>query len=198
MADYITQVTLHTASGITADYVTNTWAFESSVSTLAGLHSDLFHEYDLIHTLLSSTIAQVGHEISSYDRADPIPRAPVLTTFHSFATATGSTSLPTEVALCLSFQGSKVSGVPQARRRGRVYIGPLYQAASDTAGRPTSGVRTSLAAMGAHVKAFAANGYWQVWSTVNNSPTLVVDGWIDNSFDTQRRRGVEATARTTF
>ena len=37
-----------------------------------------------------------------------------------------------------------------------------------------------------------------VWSVANNDLVLANDGWVDNSWDTQRRRGLDTTARTTW
>lgn len=39
---------------------------------------------------------------------------------------------------------------------------------------------------------------WRIWSPTNNNSVLIDNGWVDNAWDTQRRRGVEATARTIF
>jgi len=44
----------------------------------------------------------------------------------------------------------------------------------------------------------AADWTWVVYSTVDNAMYPVDNGWVDNSWDTQRRRGVKPTARYTF
>lgn len=101
--------------------------------------------------------------------------------------------------MVLSFQADKVSGLPQARRRGRVYFGPLGGAA-EASGRPGTTLLSAVVAFGAALlsESNLADWTWVVYSTVNNGGAPVTNGWVDNSFDTQRRRGLEWTARTTF
>jgi len=104
----------------------------------------------------------------------------------------------------LSFQGERTSGQSQARRRGRVYLGPFGSSAGDTtSGRPSSGLRggiiTAAAAFGVQSQA-AIEWVWGVISTAGPSMSFseVKDGWVDDAWDTQRRRGEGATLRTTF
>lgn len=128
--------------------------------------------------------------------------------------------LPSEVALCLSYHGD-LTGLqeeapdgpdlgtkvdrPKARRRGRLYYGPFSVNALSAvqAGRPITGLRDCLIGIGDHL----LNGDWRppgaiidwvVWSTVNQDDTPVVGGWVDNAFDTQRRRGISPTIRDLF
>jgi hypothetical protein len=99
--------------------------------------------------------------------------------------------------MCVSFHGEYVSGEPQARRRGRVYV-PWMQASSNVDGRPESTFVTLLAASFAefHAAAIAsANVNWVVWSPTDSAAYPVEAGWIDDAWDTQRRRGVSATYR---
>jgi hypothetical protein len=37
-----------------------------------------------------------------------------------------------------------------------------------------------------------------VWSPSNGDAVPVTDGWVDNAWDTQRRRGIDRTARSTW
>jgi hypothetical protein len=39
---------------------------------------------------------------------------------------------------------------------------------------------------------------WAVYSTVNATGVEVTNGWVENAWDTQRRRGRIATVRTVF
>ena len=39
---------------------------------------------------------------------------------------------------------------------------------------------------------------WVLWSRANNAMFNVVGGWVDNAFDTIRKRGNAPTARTTW
>lgn len=99
-----------------------------------------------------------------------------------------------------SFQGARTSGSVQARRRGRIYIGPLKTTTS-TNGRPNSTAITTLAtassALGIDLNA-VADTTWCVWSPTSGTAVPITDGWVDNAFDTQRRRGWDPTSRTTY
>jgi hypothetical protein len=48
----------------------------------------------------------------------------------------------------------------------------------------------------AAVNALAGNNDWCVWSVADQIAVPVANGWIDNAFDVQRRRGVDYTSRT--
>lgn len=195
--------TLWMDSGLPEDYAVNTWHLTTpDGSELAGavaFQSALTTFFTSIDNYLSAELEGTV-AFKAYDMSDPTPRVPILI---DGAALTPSTSrLPSEVALCMSFQSSRVSGTSQARRRGRVYIGPLGSPAIDTAtGRPAGAFRTDLANAGSAMIAAsdASTAYqWVVYSTVDDATHNVVTGWVDNAFDTQRRRGVAPTIRTTF
>lgn len=80
-------------------------------------------------------------------------------------------------------------------------MGPLDASVLDTNGRPSSGLITNLVANGQELlnESDAAAGWtWMVHSSVTGDNFAVVDGWVDDEFDTQRRRGRLPTLRTTF
>jgi hypothetical protein len=141
--------------------------------------------------------------IKVYDMGDPVPRQP-LTVFPmvTFPVAPAQTGFPDEVALVLSFQGAKVSGVPQARRRNRVYFGPVTTASAvvtSNENRPSAGIIDDLIKAADEKLAIATLGVeWIVRSETTGVVTPVTDGWVDNSWDTQRRRGTAPSARTVF
>lgn len=129
------------------------------------------------------------------------------------ANAFGNPALPSEVAAVLSFH-SDLDGIPErdpgppqtrpaARRRGRVYIGPLDRQAADSAANTIpvtlrSGLVDTLNAA-ATLLAGAASASWSVWSRAGAAfYGPMVGGWVDDAFDTQRRRGEAATIRTTW
>ena len=119
----------------------------------------------------------------------------------NFGARGSATPLPAEVALCLSFQSEHEDGVPQARRRNRKYLGPFGSNANSTEGRPSSAVINSIVAAARDLKqASAASLYWKwvVYSPTSDTYEEVDDGWVDNAWDTQRRRGRASTARTTW
>lgn len=131
------------------------------------------------------------------------------------------------MAICLSFQGATGSGVNMRRRRGRVYLGPLAGTVVDasTSGTEITAAARSTIATAAAALAHGpdvGDARLAVFSraTANitdglpvdaNEPAIgysdaalsagfedVVSGWVDNAFDIQRRRGVQASARTTW
>lgn len=116
----------------------------------------------------------------------------------------GTSPLPTEVAICASFQGVQEAGHSQARRRGRVFIGPIRQAAiqigTDGYPRVSSTARNAIATACTNLQAnaSAADWPWCVWSRADDELYIVNNGWIEDEFDTQRRRGPGPLTRTTW
>ena len=103
----------------------------------------------------------------------------------------------------LSFQGDRLGGTPQARRRGRIYLGGLSSLAiSDSTGSTypmiQASIRTRIAAAATAFRddATTANLEWVVWSETDSVGVPVTNGWLDNAPDTQRRRSVDSTIRT--
>lgn len=198
---YRTQVRLQMVSAVPEDAVTNTWW--CIADDLAGLNlflTQLGLFYQAIDGELSSAVATTGHIMKSYDMADPEPRAPVQVVTGTTLTP-GTTSLPPELAVCLSFQAVQQSGTPQARRRGRVYIGPLRVAAIDSAGNVATTAATTIAtaadALLTASKA-ASTWAWAVNSTVDLTAIEVDNGWVDQAIDVQRRRGKASPSRVLF
>nr|CRY97356.1 hypothetical protein [uncultured prokaryote] len=203
MPAIFTQVVLHTLDAIPANYITNTFSCDvASDFAITDWHTELAARYDAIHSVFSPNVAQLNHEIISYGRTDPEPRIPLKRTVFSFATATSGVPMPSEAALCLSFQAGKVSGGNQARRRGRVYLGPFSSTYLGGDGRPSSGLITIIKDFGDDLLAASIASdpvfTWQVYSTVNESSVDVTEGWVDNAWDTQRRRGLEPSSRSVF
>lgn len=117
----------------------------------------------------------------------------------------GTTSLPEECAVCLSFRGVLDTSLPAARQRGRVFIGPLTSlgvgplAVVGARTRVSVDCRATLAAAGAALRTWAVDGVeWVVWSHAALQAFPVAAGWVDDAFDTQRRRGPAASLRTTW
>jgi len=202
MPNYALQIAIQPTSGNSADVITNSWSCQATDVSNAELFKDAVVEfYRDITAFYPALFGQTGHVWKLYDRADPSPRYPVSEGTWSFSSAPTGNPAPTEVCVCLSFQGDRQSGIPQARHRGRVYIGPLDVALVDSSGQFSSTNRTTLATAGNDLLTAsnaATNWVWAVWSTVNGDIVPVTNGWVDNEFDTQRRRGRDSTARTTF
>jgi hypothetical protein len=208
------QVIFESDTGLPVDRVVHTFHFINAADTVwSGAQLD---EIDLalesfygttqagttqeLDTFMSSRLSG-AMTIKHYDLHDAPPRAPIRTTIAP-AIVPGADSLPTEVALCLSYQGQRVSGLPQSRRRGRVYIGPLsVSALVQATGLPNTaanGVIDTIAACGTFLAGAtwsALGTVWGVYSPTDDQGVTVTDGWVDNAFDTQRRRGEKATTR---
>ena len=152
-----------------------------------------------IASQLGVSVHPEGSRIKLYDLSGPPPHFPIEDVLLNL-TATASTQLPREVALVLSFQANPVSGQIQKRRRGRVFIGPLSTAAAtyqNGDSRPTAGLMNALRDAAERLRNPAGDPHW----VVRSGTGLVVpvqQGWVDNSFDTQRRRGLAPTQRFTY
>ena len=175
--------------------------------------------YDAISDVLSTLYE--GHiDVKMYDLRQPAgsralgtTRPPVFTGT-VITSATGAGVLPTECAIAMSYAADPAEGVPQRRRRGRIFIGPISADAVVTTGSQvfvSAGARNvvNAAAHGLaqpHPLPVAGNVHWAVFSprTVELGGTLdeafndVTHGYTDNAFDTQRSRGPRSTARTTW
>lgn len=203
MALYKIQSTLYMTSGIPEDSVVNTlWVESTDSAEVTGEFVPLVATaLDNFRAHYPSTVRQLNHSIKTYAMVDPEPRAPIDDFVWSFTNAPTGNPAPPELALCLSFQGARISGEPQARRRGRIFVGPLDVGDIHTDGRPTSGLIDDVVLLGQSFLAASLSmtgGRWVVWSPTDASSAEVTDGWVDNAFDIQRRRGVSPTVRTSW
>jgi len=154
--------------------------------------------------------------------------SPVATDPFTLNAAAVTTPLPEEVSLCMSFHGAygtlietgavdtaipstesardqgapaTHTGVdrPRSRLRGRIYVGPLNLQAITTSNpvRPTSTARATIALAGGGLLALTTSP-WAVWSRRNATVITTSTGWVDDAFDTQRRRGLKSSTRSTF
>lgn len=118
---------------------------------------------------------------------------------------------PPEMAICLSMKANYVSGVAQSRQRGRIYLGgfaaPLSNGTGTSFPSVASATRIRICNAAAALK---TNMAADSWTWVILSPTQVkagggaqetfdvAGGWVDDAPDTQRRRGNDPTARSTW
>lgn len=216
MAVIKVQAEIQMATAVPEDAVVNGWYFSRpGAAPFTPGEIDLVLDevdgfYDGIGAFMSVLVALNNTDYTVYDMNDPPPRVPMLTEQRGMATR-GATALPNEVALCLSFKGDPVVGVPPARLRGRLFIGPWAEAANeDTSGRPAGLTAVLGLALGGQAiinsAALAAAGInWVVYSptrrgagAAEDGTAVVTSGWVDDAWDTQRRRGLGATARQVF
>lgn len=193
---------LRLSSGIVNDYPTNTWWFDDDDgTTLPAIETELIAFYNAVRTHFPSAVSQTNHTFTWYRYSDTPPRAPIRETTWNLSSSPTGSPLPSEVALCLSFQAARISGVPQARRRGRVFIGPLNTGSVHTDGRPSAALQSALVGAGNTLldnSQASTTWKWAVFSRVLGTGSEVASGWVDNAFDTQRRRGIAPSARTNF
>jgi len=198
------QVIIPATSTVSEDAVTNTWHFNvtgDEETTAANITSDLAAFYEAMDTYKSDLQSWTTNRVKWFNMSDPEPRVPILDTTMSLTGASSSQSLPHEVTAVLSFHGTYASGASQARRRGRIYFGPLNTTVMTDSGHFASAFCTALATAGDVLLAtsVADTDYdWAVYSPTAGLSYPVVGGWVDNAPDIQRRRGFRATSRTLF
>jgi hypothetical protein len=220
------QVIFTATSGNPQDNVTNTWYFDGDdpndppgpsdgdyhdgvVSLLNGLYGAVKGYY--------SDLVQDNPQVKIYDMRDPEPRVPefVGNLTMDIPVIGANFRLPQETCIALSFKADPVSGGIPARRRGRVFLGPLNSSAMGVSGGKTivaDACRAAIAAAAGTMKA----GYglpldqgdvqWAIYSrrtdelgaNVDDSFHDVTAGWVDDALDTQRRRGAKPTVRSVF
>lgn len=195
-------------SELPADAMVNTLYFEGSGSDPENVFDMVFDFFDADPTGLTSPISEYMSNAALtgqvtfklYDLADAEPRVPVAEETRTLANISSSAALPTEVALVFSYHSAFTSGTAAARSRGRIYIGGLA-AFTNTNGRPASTLTGTMAAAGRDLiqaSNASVSWEWQQYSTLTETGRIAVGGWVDNAWDTQRRRGLDSTVRTTF
>lgn len=208
-------VELNNDSLIPRDLATNTWHFRTPGSVAAAATdctANLNAFYTAIGTYLSASLTGSG-TVKYYDLEDAEPRAPVATGLISFTP--GANQFPNEVALCMSFQGPLVSGSPQSRRRGRLFLGPLSTTGGTGATgdlRPGAACRNAVCtAADALMSDTSLPGLsWAVFSPSTAGPppwsagalddafVTVTNGWVNDAYDTIRSRGLSPTTRSVW
>lgn len=203
MPNIATQVVMQGASNLPEDRFVNTFHFTSTgpFATVAGaIATSLDTRWDTIGTYISPYVSR-NYQIKSYDLSTAEPRVPTTSDHVMGAVGSATGSIPEEVAAVCSFRGAPPV---TARRRGRVFIGPLNSNALSAAntGTPTRVNSSFIAAMNSLWQSFASSGAgdftWCIWSPTDAAMVPIVGGWTDNAFDTMRKRGPKATVRTTW
>lgn len=210
MATVRAQVVMQGFTNKVEDRYVHTWHFvnpDSFAVHVAAIHTALSNFYNGTAsggtTGPSANIAAYVNRAASinyYDMSTAEPRIPT-TIALTLNAAVNTLGLPQELAVCLSFRGT----LPiHPRRRGRIFFGPLANHSDNIA----SGAATVFPFVGSilrqrlveHAKDLRNTGVgWSIRSTVPNENYVLVDqGYVDDAFDIQRRRGHETTVRTVF
>lgn len=222
MADRLMRasVSIPLDSGVPEDAVVNTFYFdqddngllpppETSYAAVVTSLQEFYQAFD--GDLFPASVGSVA-TVRIYDMRDPQPR---LLRFTGTLSITPSTAdpLPSQVSLCMSFAAAPVAGVNPARRRGRVFLGPIAANASElvsSQARPSAALRAAVKAGADSLivpnDVGGSSLSWAIYSpttdvggaTVDDSFNDVQSGWIDDVFDTQRRRCPASTTRTLF
>lgn len=234
MAIYRVNNYFHSVTGLVKDDVVNTFHFTTteaahSATIAAALAGHVSAGFEAVTAPGTSKLTQfISPEISRTVKPtlkvyNPIGGSPLwVGDWPGMSAPARIYGLPGEVACCLSYNAD-LTNVPEeavddpdadtaperpaSRRRGRVYIGPLTDAAAEMSEypiRPHSTLRNALLGFGVFLSSPTAAALTAVgtkWVVRSDSgfagaayPVARVS--VDNSFDTQRRRGVSSTVRT--
>lgn len=202
MPFYQAQMEIKMASGVSADSVVNTLHFVGSTPATDAplIETAMFSFYDDLEDRFSVDVAQSGHVLKVYNLDDVKPRAPILEETYVLPTPPSGASLPHECCVVMSFQADRASGVPQARRRNRIYFGPCQATMNITGGLVsttlTGAINTAAQNLLAYTDTVAID--WVAYSPTDGTGDFVTNGWCDNTWDTQRRRGKDATLRNVW
>jgi hypothetical protein len=219
-------VTIPMDTAIPADAATNTWYFEGSpqlgedqsdmtdkiIADLAQFYADIDQSIFPVQVGAAATV-------KCYDMADSEPRSPIAEGSLPLTGSTGN-ALPSEVAVALSFTAQIVSGDVRARKRGRIFLGPLSVNVLDNTGggvcRPSFSNFGTVADAALALKNRGTDlAQWVIYSptthkgrpatpagspavppgTLGDATANVDKIWLDNAFDVIRSRGIAPTAR---
>jgi len=209
MATIRTMFVGHGPSNLPADRIVNVFHFNgpgSYAEELASAEGSVVDFYNASNTTRSigqwlSPWVQRAAELRSYDMSTTIPRVPTILPI-TLGSSGGQSGYAEEVALCLTLHGV-VPPALTARRRGRLYLGPLIAPAvlsgSDTAPtRPAALFIADVVQAAVRMNSILPTGmHWVIRSvTPSVNYVQIAGGYVDNAFDTQRRRGPDPTDRT--
>lgn len=190
---YRAQVRCPGKSGLPEDVYVNTFAFRNEQgpdipSPVGPIVNMLSAFYGFLLPFLSGVTTRWDQAtVRVYDLGQEPPRYPVEEEL-GLAVGTGTNALPEEVALVLSLYSER--NLP--RRRGRIYIGPLgtnVMTTSTSMVFPSDNVRNAMLDAAANMIQSTENATWGVVSARDQAFYPFTNAWVDDAFDTQRRRG---------
>lgn len=199
------------SSGLPEDRIVNVFHFvgggtysadaATAVTKVAEFYNGLgVGQTNSIAGYLSSWVNRTA-EIRTYDLTTAKPRVPTITPLE-LNPYLSDNGLPEEVALVTTFYGSPPI---TRRRRGRLYIGPLNSNTSvinfGNQAAPSAPNPVIIGDLRIATQTLAAidSVQWCIRSTLPSENFVpVAGGYVDNAFDTQRRRGPDATTRSVW
>jgi len=206
------QSILQGISGLPEDRFVNTWAFASdaadsdsaqlaAIDKVKAFFGDTYGGEVVKSFLSSPAIDETKCEMRAYYMGDPPDfRVPLISPWDIGPMST-SGPLPSECAVCVSYY----SELNKPRRRGRVYIGPLgapaVQSSTTQGPRVSAGFQTVLLAAALELATPDTGPQWAFVAMQDATSDRILRVpthlWVDNAFDTQRRRGEQASVRLT-
>jgi len=199
MPDATVQVVLQGVSALPEDRFVNTLHFsKSSPDTFAGFADEI------APGIIAAWVALAGgnvfypelsvlraFSVRIYNPDDAKPRQARVYT--GTLPAHVGQPMPHEVAAVLSFY----STLNLPRRRGRIYLGPVATSTAAADGLISAAIRTKMLTLATALgNVGGVDVDWQTFSRVENLRRRVTNAWADNAWDTQRRRGIKPTTRT--
>lgn len=128
--------------------------------------------------------------VKIYDAQKPAPSYPL----YEVTSGTGFkvTTMPRELALCLSYYSS----FNRPRFRGRMYI-PTFFLGAGLPLRPTqAAIDNCLLWAGTLGRGLPNAHVWTVWSDMDKTGRTVTNAWCDDEWDIVRSRGLRGTTRS--
>lgn len=195
-------------TGIPRDVISNTMHFDwdevgtfaDAASVIAGRLSTFYDNlYDDQRKANYVVWSDATVEVTNLE--DPSPRIPEVRDLNVTGTSAAS-NLPTEVAMVLTYAAAETGGVVRQRLYNRIYIGGLGPTAMSNSGASAFPVLSQTymdeLVNSANALLLANDGAidWIQYSPTSGTARPITRGWVDNSPDTQRRRSVEASAKT--
>lgn len=193
MAHKDVQVVLQGVSSLPKDVFVNTLHFEvNSPDSSDGLANGIADAYEVYAQKLGGLKSMT---VKVYPEG-PNPGGPEASVERDLLPIITSVSGPTEVALCLSYATVDDPEASVPRRRGRIYLGPLRAAAVNQP-RPSQAEQDAALDLGEALASVgtASNTTWLMLSKTDDTYAKIESIWTDDSWDTQRRRGLDPTAR---
>jgi len=214
MVLYRAQVILPYFTNLPTDVIVNQFHYEMTTTVLATAAAAIGGQLDTFYKALypNAAASRVNYidwpmaTVKVFKLSDPTPRIPAIVTLGYTTAGTLSSTIPTEVACVVSWNAAAQSGVRFQRLYNRIYLGAVTSAmmassAVDNYPRFTSSWLTT--ATNAAKVLRDANTVDRMWVQVSNAggnpvSRQIAGGWVDDGPDTQRRRSVLASLRTSW
>lgn len=216
MVDFQARCTLRSVNGVPADDCINTFAFVadplSDIQLLADAFANFWNSSSTGQTnavgeyINDSILRSDGLLVEIIQSPQTPPNPPIGGGIYDLVASGSPVPVPQEVALCLSMHTANyLTSATPGRERGRVYVGPLNTLAEGDPGtnqvsRPTDiFMQDVVFGINAVYESLVLNdAFLAIWSRAAGTLSAVTGGWVDNEWDTQRRRGRPATGRTNY